>query len=432
MRKITVPILCCKALSKSFHRKVIPTTLLQDQLLQRHRHKEAWHVHAVKSVTFDIQEGEWLGIYGPNGCGKTTLLRLIAGVLKPEAGTVEKRGKTVCFFGLGRGMNNEMTILENLYIYGLLHGINLRKHPDRLQDILNFADVDSHLYLPLKCLSTGMRMRLCYAAALHMEADIYLFDEIFAVGDRAFRKRCIEAMRQLRIQGKTVVLVGHSLEILTRHCDRILYMEEGCIVCTEDVAGKQPLPAIEKFASRKDVLMPFLYKQTGAFLDLGCGSGDWATKAASCGWDATAVDVRPQRMLNTDGVEWVVSDVRQYAIQPGQFDLIFCLGLLYHLDLADQLALLRKCSHTHTIIDTHIGAPQEETEEGYKGTFYREFPSAYTAQEQRSVLNSAWGNTFSFWPSETALQQMIHDCGFSSLKRLKQRSTNRVVYEALP
>ena len=155
----------------------------------------------------------------------------------------------------------------------------------------------------------------------------------------------------------------------------------------------------------------------GRLLDLGCGHGKFSLLAQELGWDVTAVDARTVRMPGTAGIQWVHSDVREFVIEPGRYDLILVLGLLYHLELGDQLDLLRKCSGTPTVVDTHAALAATHQEGGYDGRSFREI-AADDAQALEATPTASWGNPTSFWATEDSLVRMITDCGFSFVYRL--------------
>ncbi len=220
-------MLSCTGISKTFRQHIYPSVMLQDHLLRWHTHRKAWSVTVLQDVSLTVKRGEWVGLYGPNGCGKTTLLRILAGLLPSESGTVERQGKLSCFFELSAGFHPEHSARENIYMHGLLHGLSSANIRTTMDTVIGFADLASHADIPLKYYSTGMAMRLGFAAATHLDADIYLFDEILAVGDKAFREKCAERFDWLREQGKTVLIVNHNLATLEKLCDRILLLEKG-------------------------------------------------------------------------------------------------------------------------------------------------------------------------------------------------------------
>jgi ABC-type polysaccharide/polyol phosphate transport system ATPase subunit len=191
-------------------------------LLKWRAHRNRWRIQALDDVSLHVRRGEWVGLYGPNGSGKTTLLRILVGLLPPDTGTVERKGRISCFFGLGVGFHNERTAEENIHMHGLLHGMAPSQIAEARERIIAFAGVETHRHLPLKCYSTGMRLRLAFAAAAHVEADTYVLDEVLAVGDEEFRERCFAFFAAAKAQGKTVLLVSHAMPELQRFCDRIV------------------------------------------------------------------------------------------------------------------------------------------------------------------------------------------------------------------
>lgn len=234
-------VLSCRGINKSFEQYVYPSVMLQDRILQWRKHRQRWSIDVLKDVSLSVRRGEWVGIYGPNGTGKTTLMRILAGLLPADAGTVERIGKVSCFFELGVGFHPERSAAENVYLHGLLHGLTPAEIRARTDEIIRFAGVESHRDLPMKCYSSGMNSRLAYAAASIIDADIYLFDEVFAVADREYQEKCRSHMRGLRARGKTALIVNHGLESLRQFCDRILHFENGRIV-QEEIVPQTPQP----------------------------------------------------------------------------------------------------------------------------------------------------------------------------------------------
>lgn len=229
------PILSCTGIHKTFAYPVVPTHLFQDRVLRAHRQQEKCHIHALKDVSLAVAKGEWVGIYGPNGSGKTTLLKILGGLLEADAGSVDRQGSLSCFFTLGVGFHPERLASENIYFHGLLHGMSPRETEALTDPIIDFAGVRSHVHLPLKCYSTGLQMRLAFAAMAHVDADVYLLDEVLAVGDREFQWRCKAHMLAMRSVGKSAVLVLHDERELRKYCDRIVYIAEGEIQGEETI-----------------------------------------------------------------------------------------------------------------------------------------------------------------------------------------------------
>lgn len=185
---------------------------------------------------------------------------------------------------------------------------------------------------------------------------------------------------------------------------------------------------------RHNILIKILKKCQGRLLDLGSGHGKWAERAYEEGWKVTAVDARTKRWSGKEGITWIQSDVRDFQILPDEYDLIFCFGLLYHLELPDQIALLTKCNHTETIVETHVGKPELSIGK-YEGHLHKEFPENMPQEERANFLLSAWKNTYSFWPTEDSLVEMLLDCGFKTAEKLQEYhlpdNRMRVTYRAV-
>jgi|GEM_PF-1736846 ABC-type polysaccharide/polyol phosphate transport system ATPase subunit len=219
----------CRNLVKFFRKQKIPIRLLQDRILRHRLHGERIQIDALRGLSLTVHQGEWIGLFGPNGSGKSTLLKVLAGIIKPDYGTVQINGRLSCFFELGVGFHSERRADENIYLHGLLQGMRRREILQMTDHIIDVAGVRSHCNLPLKCYSTGMRFRLAFAAASQVDADIFLFDEILAVGDTQFQLQCWEHLASLKRSGKTGLLVSHNLNDLKKTCDRILFIDHGQI-----------------------------------------------------------------------------------------------------------------------------------------------------------------------------------------------------------
>jgi len=218
--------------TKTFLRPLIPIRSLQDRLLHPHA-TEIMRIDALKDVTVTVQKGEWIGCYGPNGSGKTTFLKTVAGLLRPSSGDVNVQGTMSPFFELGIGFHPEKQAYENIRLHGMLLGLRKHEIRDMTRRVLDFAGIGRHAELPMKCYSTGMRLRLAFASSIEAKADIYLFDEIFAVGDADFKKKCQRHFEDLKTAGKTVLIVSHDRERLQELCDRVLFFREGTVSETD-------------------------------------------------------------------------------------------------------------------------------------------------------------------------------------------------------
>lgn len=193
----------------------------------RERRELFW---ALKNVDLSIQKGETCGIIGPNGSGKSTLLRIIAHVLTPTSGTVSVYGRVAPMIELGVGFHHELTGKENVYLNASLFGLS-RKEIDSIYDkIVTFSELQDLIDVPIKNYSSGMFMRLGFSVAMHLSPEIFLIDEIFAVGDENFQRKCIEKVNELKRGGTTILFISHSLDSIERICDRVYLLERGEIV----------------------------------------------------------------------------------------------------------------------------------------------------------------------------------------------------------
>ena len=184
---------------------------------------------ALKDVSFEVAKGEFFGIVGPNGCGKSTLLKILARIYRADAGIVQIHGKLSPFIELGVGFNFELSARDNIEINGMLLGLTPRELSARFDDILAFAELERFVDQQLKNYSTGMLLRLAYAIAIQVPFDILLLDEVLAVGDASFQAKCFETFERMRAEGKTIILVSHDLDSITRFCDRALFLANGSI-----------------------------------------------------------------------------------------------------------------------------------------------------------------------------------------------------------
>ena len=182
---------------------------------------------ALRDISFELKRGESLGIVGPNGSGKSTLLQIAAGIMRPTAGSVELNGRLAGLLELGSGFNLEFTGRQNVQLSTSLHGLSSKETTERFDEIAGFADIGGFLDQPVKTYSSGMLMRLAFSVSIHVDADILLVDEALAVGDIAFRQRCMRRVHQMRDRGLSILFVSHSSEDVKAICDRCLWLEEG-------------------------------------------------------------------------------------------------------------------------------------------------------------------------------------------------------------
>lgn len=186
--------------------------------------EEFW---ALKDISFEVKKGETLGIIGPNGSGKSTILKLMAGVMVPNKGGVEVDGKVAPLIELGAGFHPELSGRENIYINGAILGLRRSEIEAKFEEIVGFAELKDFIDTPIKHYSSGMYMRLAFAVAIHTDPDILLVDEILAVGDEAFREKCMRKMEDFQKDRVTIIFVSHTLDMVKKFCSRTAYFSAG-------------------------------------------------------------------------------------------------------------------------------------------------------------------------------------------------------------
>jgi len=190
------------------------------------RYREFW---ALRDVSFTVDKGEIFGIIGPNGGGKTTLLSIVAGILSPDSGEVRVEGKVVPILGLGIGFNPELSVRDNVIIYGTIMGLSRKEIERKFEDILEFAEIEEFSNAKLKMLSSGMRARIAFSTVINTEPDILIVDEVLAVGDIQFRRKCYKRLKELNKEGVTVLLVSHSPGMVKGFCDEVMLLNKRVI-----------------------------------------------------------------------------------------------------------------------------------------------------------------------------------------------------------
>lgn len=200
--------------------------------------KEFW---ALKDINLRISKGEIVGIIGNNGAGKSTLLKIISGITPPTEGEVRLRGSVTSMLEVGTGFNPELTGRENIYLNGAILGMSRREITKKFDTIVQFAGTKKFLDTPVKYYSTGMYTRLAFSVSVHLDSEILIVDEVLSVGDIEFQKKCFEKMEYIGKQGKTILLVSHSMQAVSNLCERIILLKEGTLVedgPAQEVIGK--------------------------------------------------------------------------------------------------------------------------------------------------------------------------------------------------
>ena len=190
--------------------------------------KKKYREHfALSDVSFQVKKGECVGIIGTNGSGKSTILKIITGVLNPTGGTLTVNGRIQALLELGAGFNQEYTGIENIYLNGTMNGFTEQEIESRMQDILDFADIGDYVKQPVKTYSSGMFVRLAFSVAINIDPEILIVDEALSVGDVFFQAKCYHKFEEFKKMGKTIIFVSHDLSSVSKYCDRVVLLNQG-------------------------------------------------------------------------------------------------------------------------------------------------------------------------------------------------------------
>jgi ABC-type polysaccharide/polyol phosphate transport system ATPase subunit len=193
----------------------------------KRKNKSREKIWALKNINFEAKEGECIGLIGENASGKTTLLKIISNILEPTKGKVSVKGKIATLLTLGLGFNPELTARENVYLYSSIMGLTKQDIDSKYENIVNFSELENFMDVKLKNFSDGMKVRLGFATAINVDADILLVDEVLAVGDGAFQKKCLSKFEELKRQGKTIIFVSHGLATIKQYSNKVIFLQKG-------------------------------------------------------------------------------------------------------------------------------------------------------------------------------------------------------------
>ena len=236
-------------------------------VLRREKKPDTQEFWALDDVSFDVEQAEVVGLIGKNGAGKSTLLKIISRITEPEAGEIHLYGKVASLLEVGIGFHPELTGRENIYLNGAILGMSRAEIRRKFDAIVDFAEIPRFLDTPVKRYSSGMYVRLAFAVAAHLEPDILLVDEVLAVGDAQFQQKCLGKMRDIRAQGRTVIVVSHNMSTVASLCQRVIWLADGKLKMsgpTHDVIGRYLSEGIENdfvWTPRHGVLSAFQYHQ---------------------------------------------------------------------------------------------------------------------------------------------------------------------------
>nr|WP_294527180.1 ABC transporter ATP-binding protein [uncultured Blautia sp.] len=213
-------------ITKNFKVHMEQSHSLKDYLVFHNRNKIQLR-EVIRGVSFDVKRGEAVALIGKNGCGKSTTLKMLTKILRPDTGSIEMNGRVSSLIELGAGFHPDMTGRENVYINASIFGLKTKEVDNRLDEIIRFSELEEFIDQPVRTYSSGMYMRLAFSVAINVSADILLIDEILAVGDASFQKKCFNKLTELKEMGTTIVIVSHSIDQVKSICDRAIWIYDG-------------------------------------------------------------------------------------------------------------------------------------------------------------------------------------------------------------
>jgi ABC-2 type transport system ATP-binding protein len=216
-------------LHKSFRIPTHKVDSLKERIVRPFSARDFRELRALQGISFEVRQGEFFGIVGRNGSGKSTLLKLLASIYRADSGKIEMAGRLAPFIELGVGFNAELTARENIVLNGVMMGLTPQETRKRLDAVIEFAELDEFADLKLKNYSSGMLVRLAFSLMLEVDADILLIDEVLAVGDASFQQKCADAFHEMKLAGKTIVLVTHDMVTVEAYCHRAMLISDGHI-----------------------------------------------------------------------------------------------------------------------------------------------------------------------------------------------------------
>lgn len=332
--------------------------------------------YALNGISFQVEKGQTVGIIGTNGSGKSTILKIITGVLTPTSGTVSVDGKISALLELGAGFNSDYTGIENIYMNGTMMGYSRKEMDEKLQDILDFAEIGDFVYQPVKTYSSGMFVRLAFALAINVEPEILIVDEALSVGDVFFQAKCYRRMEEIRKSGTTILMVTHDMGSIIKYCDKVVLLNKGEFIA-EGTAGHMVDLYKKILAGQMDALNAELARERGqaaagtdeiAMSDFSGGitGGDLENKASGAagqgdendagagggnqaGNGAGAPLMKEQITINANRTEY--GDGRAEIYDLGLLDE---RGNLTNLLLKGEMFTIRECIRFHAEIEAPI------------------------------------------------------------------------------
>lgn len=337
-----------KNVSKKFKVYYDKGSQLKERILfrSRNRYEERW---VLNDISFNVKKGEAVGLIGHNGCGKSTTLKLLTRIMYPDSGTIEMSGRVSSLIELGAGFHPDMSGRENIYINAAIFGLTKKEIDERMDDIVEFSEMEEFLDNPVRTYSSGMYMRLAFSVAINVNADILLIDEILAVGDVNFQAKCFNKLREIKAEGTTIVIVSHSMGQIEQICDRSIWIHDGKIKADgkprdvdpeylefmgekrQEIADKEAQRKTEKEGSEAPKEEKSVFKEEGRW---GTGSA-YVTGISSCdmnGKSKTVFATGESMILNIDyKVKKPVKNA-VFGISITRIDGIHCYGTNTDID----------------------------------------------------------------------------------------------------
>jgi ABC-type polysaccharide/polyol phosphate transport system ATPase subunit len=312
-------------ISKRFELQPDRPRSFQDLVLNGFRHRrrapkeEFW---ALRDVSFTVKPGENLGIIGANGSGKSTCLKLLTRIIEPTSGTIQVHGRVAALLELGAGFHPELTGRENIFLNGSVLGLSRREMARRFDEIVAFAELERFVDIPVKFYSSGMYVRLAFATAINVSADVLLVDEVLAVGDQRFQDKCLGRIHELRAGGTTIVFVSHSLDAVRSLCDRVIWLDEGRLVADglaeptirrylQHVHNRSEREGLARMQARRQASAAGLDPSAARFSDDGHDGSGLQPLHNGRRWGSFDAEVVDVAILDADGRE-------RYILAPGE------------------------------------------------------------------------------------------------------------------
>ena len=307
--------------------------------------KKEYHkdFYALNELSFHVEKGQTVGIIGTNGSGKSTILKIITGVLTPTTGQVEVNGKISALLELGAGFNMDYTGIENIYMNGTMMGYSKKEMDEKLQDILEFAEIGDFVYQPVKTYSSGMFVRLAFALAINVEPEILIVDEALSVGDVFFQSKCYRRMEEIRQRGTTILMVTHDMGSIIKYCDKVVLLNKGNFVA-EGSAGHMVDLYKKILAGQMESLDAELAEEKD-----GAAGNNGRTDLEMTDFSADASLMKTKLTINANRTEY--GDGRAEIYDLGLLD---GRGNLTNLLIKGEMFTIRECIRFHADIETPI------------------------------------------------------------------------------